>query len=188
MAFLSLRTPQPGFYAINDGKLYLKTLPASLEDLKAPAYLGLKQDSMFFALETKMSFNAEEAYEEAGLAIVQSDTNHLRFTYHIINGFKRLTVYKNFTDGTDISRHLVSSVDVEADVLYLSIKGHEQELSFYYSLEGETYHGVCTGVDARFLSTEAADGFVDCTMGMYATSNGQLSDNNACFECLELQS
>jgi alpha-N-arabinofuranosidase len=68
----------------------------------------------------------------------------------------------------------------------LKIEGHEQELSFYYSLEGEIYHEVCIGVDARFLSTEAAGGFVGCTMGMYATSNGQLSDNRACFEWLKL--
>ncbi|MCL2559705.1 MAG: glycoside hydrolase family 43 protein [Turicibacter sp.] len=186
MAFLSLRTPQPDFYTIEKGKLYLKTLPETIGDLATPAYLALRQTSMFFTLETKMSFIPKEE-EEAGLAIVQRDTNHLQFTYRLVEGVNTLEVTKVLAEDDDVSFHLLKAVKVEGQTLYLRIKGHEQALSFYYSLDGKAYHEICAGVDARFLSTEAAGGFVGNTMGIYATSNDESSYNRACFEWLDLR-
>ena len=40
-------------------------------------------------------------------------------------------------------------------------------------------------VDARFLSTETAGGFVGCVIGLYATSLGKQSHNKAHFKWFE---
>jgi xylan 1,4-beta-xylosidase len=44
---------------------------------------------------------------------------------------------------------------------------------------------VAEGIDGRILSTPFAGGFVGTYIGMYASSNGQLSANTADFDWFE---
>ena len=188
IAFLTLRTPQPEFYTIKQGKLFLKTLPTTLAELKTPAYLGLRQNSMFFTLETKLAFTPNSDAETAGLAIVQRNTSYLTFTVGLSEGANRLIIDEIRPDEEVANRQLFDLATGAASSLYLKITGDEQTLSFSYSVDGETYEQLGITVDSRFLSTESAGGFVGCTLGMYATSNRTASNNSACFDWLKLGS
>jgi alpha-N-arabinofuranosidase len=42
-------------------------------------------------------------------------------------------------------------------------------------------------VDARFVSTQVAGGFIGCLYGMYATSSGQPTSNSAAFKYLKYE-
>ncbi|MNC57490.1 hypothetical protein D3C75_1071560 [compost metagenome] len=79
----------------------------------------------------------------------------------------------------------IAQADVDAQRLYLKMAARGQELSFYYSTDGDQYHLAAEHVDTSSLSTEAAGGFVGCCIGMYCTSNGTASDNAADFDCFE---
>ena len=82
---------------------------------------------------------------------------------------------------------IASKEKVEAEVcikvqrLFLKVIGGNQKMDFYYSFDGEKYNILDRGIDSRFLSTEKAGGFVGCTFGMYASSNGKESNNYADF-------
>lgn len=84
--------------------------------------------------------------------------------------------------GKDI---LISEVEISASRLYLKIVSRGQRLDFYYGTDGNTYKLLKKDVKSINLSTEVAGGFVGCTLGMYGSSNGKMSDNHADFYWFE---
>ena len=183
IAFLKLRNAKSKFYAIDKGKLQLSTLMHTLKDLETPAYLGLRQQSMWYTLETEMTFLPLQEGEEAGLAIMQNNKYHIRFVLGKFEGKKQLRV---ITTEEKMDK-LDKAYDINDSQLYLRIQGNKQDLSFSYSIDGQNYHQIIDGVNARILSTEIAGGFVGCTMGMYTTSNHQETKNHAEFAYLLLK-
>ena len=62
--------------------------------------------------------------------------------------------------------------------LQLKVEVNNETYSFYYAEKNEKYSLLKT-LDAKFLSTNIAGGFVGCMYAMYATSNGIESSNVA---------
>ena len=54
--------------------------------------------------------------------------------------------------------------------------------SFYYSADGKNWNLLKDKVDAKFLSTKTAGGFVGWLYGMYTTSSGEQSSNSSSFK------
>ena len=62
--------------------------------------------------------------------------------------------------------------------LQIKIEVNNDTYSFYYAQNNEKYSLLKT-LDAKFLSTNVAGGFVGCMYAIYATSNGIESSNEA---------
>lgn len=73
---------------------------------------------------------------------------------------------------------VIASCKVPKGDMILKIVACGQKADFCYQVCGEQVMVACN-VDIHFLSTEVAGGFVGCTIGMYASSNGTKSDNYA---------
>jgi alpha-N-arabinofuranosidase len=69
--------------------------------------------------------------------------------------------------------------------LYLRIEARENVYSFLYACGPDEWKSVRDNVDATFLSTKVAGGFVGCMYALYATSLGEPSGNKAEFEWFE---
>jgi len=70
--------------------------------------------------------------------------------------------------------------------LQLKIQSNGNTYSFYYADKGSnSWTLVKDKVDATFLSTQTAGGFVGCMYAMYATSNGAATSNKAVFSSFE---
>jgi alpha-N-arabinofuranosidase len=72
-----------------------------------------------------------------------------------------------------------------AERCYLKVEAHEQTYSFYATSEPDQWQPIAEDVDGRILSTPVAGGFVGAVIAMYASSNGQASDNVADFDWFE---
>ncbi len=72
-------------------------------------------------------------------------------------------------------------------MLTLAIMQEGQELTFWYALEDGRFEQLGLAADARFLSTEAAGGFVGNTVGMYTSSNHTASENHAEFYSFSME-
>jgi len=70
---------------------------------------------------------------------------------------------------------------IDAGRVYLKVEAHGQAYSFHVANAAEAWQPVAENVDGRILSTPVAGGFVGAYIGMYASSNGQPSDNFADF-------
>ena len=60
--------------------------------------------------------------------------------------------------------------------------------SFYYATEKNKWKLLKENVDATFLSTATAGGFVGCFYSMYATSNGTKSNFKVSYDWFECKS
>ncbi len=69
--------------------------------------------------------------------------------------------------------------------LQLKISAEADIYSFYYAQTKNNWQLLMNKVDATFLSTKLAGGFVGCMYGMYATSNGIVSNNAVIFKEFE---
>ncbi|MCR1950736.1 glycoside hydrolase family 43 protein [Clostridium sp. DSM 100503] len=177
--FLFLRNPSNNLYSLTERKgalrLYLKE--ENLNDLGNPAYIGLRQEEYKFLASTMIEFEPKNEHESAGLAIIQSNNYNLRFEYSIVNKDKVLRIIA-LKDGKE---EVVKQVFLDSENVFLKIIGRDLKLDFYYSNDGIKYYLLEEGFDIRYLSTEVAGGFVGCTIGMFATSNGVKSKNYADF-------
>ena len=67
----------------------------------------------------------------------------------------------------------------------LKIMANGSNYGFYYSLDKKDWQLVKDGVDAKFLSTQTAGGFVGVVFAMYATSLKKESNTKAYFNWFE---
>ncbi|MFL5811574.1 MAG: hypothetical protein ACJ749_18770, partial [Flavisolibacter sp.] len=76
-------------------------------------------------------------------------------------------------------------IDKQPEDLQLKIEANGSLYSFYFSTGTYKWQLLKDKVDAKFLSTETAGGFVGCVFGMYATSLGENSDSKVYFDWFE---
>ncbi len=69
--------------------------------------------------------------------------------------------------------------------IFLKITGNGKFYYFYYSIDEINWRIIKEQVDAKYLSTNVAGGFVGTILGMYASSNGEKSSNYADFDWFE---
>jgi len=81
---------------------------------------------------------------------------------------------------------LVSKIiDYKTPSIYYKVQAHRQYYNFLYSDDNKCWETILSQVDAKFLSTEVAGGFVGVFYGMYTTSLGEKSSNKADFYYFE---
>ena len=212
-----IRTPREDFYSLTErpGYLRLKLRPQEMVDvlkppsmsmnpdenkedvIDHPSFIGRRQQHMNFTATVKMDFNPHNDDETAGLALIQNNNFQYRFESSMVDGqkavrlikctsktemdyVKRTSSYENFE--TKLAEQPVSS-----DVLYLKITACEQDYSFYYGESLEEMKLLMDHVDGRILNPDTAGGFVGTYIGMFASSNGNISGNNADFDWFDYE-
>lgn len=185
--FLFLRNPVISNYSLSERKgcLRMKLAVERLTDPVSPCYVGIRQTGMSFIFEARMEFIPSSDNEEAGIAIVQSNSFHYRFIRTLRNRVKILQLIRCKNGQEEVIAELQNEDQSrnEAGIL-LRITAEKQDLRFSYSYDGRSYHIVKAGVDARILSTDIAGGFVGNTMGLYCSGNGSDNSNYADYEWL----
>ncbi|MCB0636419.1 MAG: glycoside hydrolase family 43 protein, partial [Lewinella sp.] len=88
---------------------------------------------------------------------------------------------------TDTGYENLAEAPYEGPSVHLRIVARGAAYDFLYSEDGEQFTPLLEGVDARYLSTETAGGFVGCMYGLYSSSNGTASTNTAVFDYLDIR-
>lgn len=177
--FVFLRNPSENLYSLTEreGCLRLHLKKQSLLELDNPAYIGIRQKDYYYVVSTMMEFKPMDEKESAGIAIVQSNEYHMRYEYIKKQGKDVLQIVE-CKNGEDI---LIDEVQIDLSRLYLKLACNGQKLDFYYGTDGIKYKLLHKDVESTNLSTEVSGGFVGCTIGMYGTSNGEITNNHADF-------
>lgn len=181
--FVCLRNPSENLYSLKERKgalrLYLKN--TTLNDLDNPAYIGVRQEEYKFLVSTMMEFNPLNSKESAGLAVIQSNEYNIRYEYTIEESRKVIRVVENKNNIETIT----AKKYIDAENIFLKIIAINHKFDFYYSEDGVKYYLLKEDLECKYLSTEIAGGFVGCTVGMFASSNGENSENYADFMYFE---
>lgn len=175
-----LRTPRESFYSLTErpGHLRLKLRPERLGERANPSLVVRRQQHIHFAARAKLEFTPRNEHECAGLALLQNDDFHFRFVVSSqgvcliqrAGGDEKTLAEKNLQPGS---------------IYYFKVDARGQAYSFYAATSPEAWVAVAENVDGRILSTPVAGGFVGAMLGMYASSNGQPSENVADWDWFE---
>ena len=188
-SWIFLRTPRETFWNLGErpGWLRLKLRPEQISENANPSYIGRRQQHRDFAARTVMEFMPQSVHECAGIALLQNKDFQFRFvctrdtTGHVVIQLIKRAHGQEEIVGTQPLDETFSGR------LYLKVEAYGQAYSSYYATAAEMWLPLVENVDGRILSTTVAEGFVGATLGMYASSQGQPSDNHADFDWFEYQ-
>ena len=166
----------PKLYSLSEqpGCLRLYAAAGSITETEPCAYFGVRQSSYDATVRCGIAFLPQGA-ETAGLVLYQNHNNHLRI--EIAAGDTRRVI--RVTEHVCGSDHIAAEHPIGADgavTLMLRLHGQRGEV---YAEEHGVQTQIAQNLDLLPYTTEAAGGFVGCTVGMYASGNGTESDNYA---------
>lgn len=177
---MALRGSGEAFARSTREGLQLKMVPQTLREKTTPAYLCVRQRHHNYRAEAQLCLISAKPSDCAGLAVLQDNENHLRVECSVRDG-KRMICVISCRKGKDTLLGRLEYAEKEPDLtLRMEIKGLLADVSVLQS-GGTVVYKVVSDVDLRFLSTEEAGGFTGCTVGIYASGNGQNSDGRALF-------
>ncbi len=189
-----LRTPQEKWYDLKSkaGFLALKLRPETCAERGNPSFLGHRQQHLCGFASIAIDFLPQAENEKAGLLVFQNEQHFYFLCKSLDEDQPVIQLYKSTSrEGTDNQMELIASQTIKKDQgkkeLYLKIEAHRNVYSFFYSLTPDDWKLLKDNVDARFLSTNVAGGFVGCMYALYATSLGKSSNNVAYFDWFEYQ-
>lgn len=165
--------------------LTLKLKSETIMDMESPSFVGKRQQHLYNTVETKIDFAPVVYSEKAGLTIFQSESNFYFMAKSINNGKDVIQLFKGNPRERNMELITEAPLDTKSSKLHLKINAEGDTYDFYYSADGKNWSLLKDKVDAKFVSTKTAGGFVGCIYGMYATSSGEQSSNSASFKFLK---
>ncbi len=174
------RSQRPGY-------LRLYTAAGDITQTQPCAYLGVRQSSYDCTVCCRMEFAPRSEHETAGLVLYQNHENHLRIELGIepdtdigrtdaCAHASRVVCVTEHIRGND---HVAAVYPLQTDgAVELRLTLHDQKGAVAVTENGVQTH-VAQDLDLLPYTTEAAGGFVGCTIGMYASGHGIDSDNHA---------
>lgn len=186
-SFLFLRTYDPSWFAIdrvNGLTMHLK--PETCMEKGNPAFVAKRQQHLICEASTEIKFSAEKPNEKAGMLIFQ-DESHFYFINKSVDDQGR-PVVQLFKGTKGLEMELLEQHILEgrkADALYIRIRANGGLYGFDYSVKSAEWKLLKDNVDAKYLSTHTAGGFVGCVFALYATSTGHVTNNKASFRWLK---
>jgi xylan 1,4-beta-xylosidase len=181
-----LRAPKEDWYSLTKkpGYLSMQLRPETCGGKGNPSLLGRRQQHANSAASTAMQFLPKSDKEKAGLLIFQNETHFYFLCESLDGGQPVIQLYKSSDKAGEMQ--LLASRKLDrggaGSEVRLMIESHGNTYSFLCSINGDSWEMVKEGVDATFLSTKVAGGFVGCMYALYTTSVGKASENIAHFD------
>ncbi|GGK79135.1 glycoside hydrolase family 43 protein [Rufibacter glacialis] len=186
MYWLQLRTPGTTWYSLSQpkGKLTLQVRPESFTEKVNVSFLARRQQHLTGSASTQLEFQPEKANEFAGLVAFQNSQHH--YALGKTKKGQEAVVQLLKADQTVLAEIALSKKESRKP-LFLKIEFNRDTYAFYYSTQKGKWRLLKGDVDGKYLSTRVAGGFVGVTLGMYATSHGQPSQNKAAFDWFDYE-
>lgn len=185
-ALLFLRTLDSTSFSLSKAYgLTLKLKPETCAGLGNPAFVGKRQQHQYCTSETELAFAPKGDGEQAGLVVFQDEKHFYFLAKSVASGKPVLMLYLSTNEPKIMALLAEVPLKSAAGKVQLRIAAAGDTYSFAYSENGKAWTTLRDKVDARFLSTQTAGGFIGCVIGMYATSSDQPSTNSAAFSYLK---
>ncbi len=187
-SWLFMRTIDPASYTLSKKQgLTLKLKPETCMDSGNPSFIGKRQQHMNSTAETELSFKPQGPKEQAGLVVLQ-DENHFYFlSKSQKDGKDVIQLFKSKPREKSMELITEAPLNTTSEKVNLQITSQGDSYRFLYSTDNKNWQTLKDQVDAKFVSTKMAGGFIGCVYGLYATSSGEKSSNTASFRFLKYE-
>ena len=178
------RIPLEDIYSLSKRAGYLRMYCNQniIEERSRAALMGFKQKETDFEYFINMNFNPEKDKAEAGVSIFQKDDNYINFTV-FKNEEKIFIKMYAFQNDKIISISEQEIADYKGKIK-LKISSEEDEYKFFYSTRGFRYR-LFSKIKNDIVKSE---GYTGAHIGLYATSNGDKSNDYADFDYIDYTS
>jgi xylan 1,4-beta-xylosidase len=165
LQWIGVRTPKQPVYRLDKGALVLDGGAPLGDRSGAPAFIGRRQQHHIATVSTTLSYTPAKDGDRAGLAALQSDQSFLFFGLTRTAGAPIVAIYKRDKADKDT---LVASAPIKAgQPITLTLRANAGTMAFEYEQAGQR-RTLKADLDATFLSTQKAGGFVGTVIGPYA--------------------
>ncbi len=180
--WLFLRTPKEKWFEIKKGLIEIETRPESCSEKGNPSFLGHRQQHSKGSVTVRMKFTTEKENEKSGLVVFQNESHY----YYLCKSVKnKIPILQLFRSSETTITEIVSMPIFSKNYLKLKVIANNDGYDFLYAEDQEDWKLLKSGIDAKFVSTKEAGGFVGTIYGMYTTSLGHKSNNSAVFDWFE---
>ncbi len=179
-----LRTVKEPWYSLteNKGALTINLRKETVSGFSNPSFVGFQKPHLKGHAATALQFSTNAANEKAGLIAMQNEKRFFFLTQAVVNNKPVVQLYR---DSVVIASKPLSIK--KGKPLFLKIESNHDKYAFYYATKENKWELLLGNVDAKYLSTKDAGGFVGVLYAMYATSEGQASNNKAVFNWFEIK-
>ncbi len=177
LGWMTLRSPATDKYSLTAAKDAL-TLYCSDETATGkgvPALVCRRLQHHKFECTTRMTF-APADNEAAGLLLLKDETHQYFFAMRSSGGNNYITLLR--IDAEDQTTVAERKLPDGTAAIEMKISSTGKDFAFAYSVSGGQWQELCSGIDARFLSTANAGGFTGTVVGMYAVKTNQRDAEN----------
>jgi alpha-N-arabinofuranosidase len=183
---LFLRTRDSASFSLSKANgLTLNLKPETCMDLGNPAFIGKRQQHLHCSTDTQLKFSAAADNEKAGLIIFQNENHFYYLCKSTDLGKPVVQLFKSSSDNKSMELLTQASLTTSSDKVKFRINAEGEYYSFQYAENSDAWTLLKDKVDAKFLSTHEAGGFIGCVFGLYATSSGKEVSNSASFSYLK---
>lgn len=187
-----LRTPREQWFSLQEreGWLALRLRPEMCSGTANPTFLGRRQQHLKGSSSVEIDFSAKAENEKAGLLVFQNEQHFYFLCKSVVRGTPVVELYKSATGtGPTPTMELLATQELGSEStskpVRLRIEALGETYSFAFSTQPGHWNALKENVDAHFLSTRVAGGFVGCMVAMYATSLGAPSESKAYYNWFE---
>ena len=166
--WIYIQNPDSTHYRLVGGKLRLVTSNSSLTDNDRPTFIGRRQESENFILDTKVTLTDVQPGDEGGLTVYQINDGHVDF---YLQNYKNDIRVKMRSTIKGLRCVLAEKSIGKRRTVWLRVASNGRVYKFTYSFDGKRYHWL-DQLDCALLSTEVVGGFTGVVLGMYAWRGG----------------
>lgn len=192
LSWTFLRTPHEQWYSLaeKNGFLAMALRPQSCAGESNPSFLGRRQQHATGSASVGMDFIPKRDNEKAGILVFQNERRFYYLCKSVNNNYPTVELYASIDSaGKPNDMRLLSSQALDeksrGGELYLKIEAQRATYSFSYATVADQWVELKQGVDATYLSTKKAGGFVGCMYALYTTSLGRPSSSTAYYDWFE---
>jgi xylan 1,4-beta-xylosidase len=179
-----LRTVKETWYDLTKrkGSLAMQVRPSTCLEKTNPSFVAHRQQHQVGSASTSLDFSPRNENEKAGMVVFQNENHFYFLCKSVKENAAVIELYKSAGAGMELlaSQPLTSSKAVK-----LKIESNGNAYSFLFADDSGKWEVVRENVDAKFLSTRVAGGFVGAMYALYATSQGQPSETISYFDWFE---
>jgi alpha-N-arabinofuranosidase len=150
-----------------------------------PTFLGQRQQHLFGSASLAIDFTPGTENEKAGLLVFQNETHFYFLCKSKQRSQPAIVLYKSTDKGMDVLASEPLNDDQQHAMLFFKVNALGDQYSFSYTFDTRHWMLLKNRVDAAFLSTKVAGGFVGCMYALYATSSGSPSNSIAYIDWFE---
>ena len=161
-AWMTLRGPATGLYALKGGALELTCSPMHATRFETPALILRRLQHHAFSASTRMRF-VPEGSEAAGLLLYKDERHQYFLKVCLVDGTPSICLERY---GETLSCKALPKTFNTVDLCIASDDG--LTFRFGYAVDGREMRTLVANVDASYLSTAVAGGFTGTTVGPYA--------------------